>query len=228
MYRSLRKISLGLCSSCVLSNELPPDFGYLKVRAPAIQQDMLYVGNNNFIGRPIRGYEAPKCILTVNAAEALAKVQSQLERQGLGLKVTDCYRPQTAVNDFVDWSEDANNQKMKSKYYPNVDKAKLFDEGYIAKRSGHSRGSTVDVTLVKLPLSHKSLAPELDMGTPIDFMDPLSHPFSSAISEKAQKNRLILREAMLSNGFMPLSTEWWHFTLVDEPYPDTYFDIPVR
>lgn len=153
------------------AEEKPKDFVYLKNWIPSIQEDVRYYTNNNFIGRPIPGYKKPVCILTKSAAHALLNIQKILSEKNLGLKVYDCYRPQMAVDAFVKWSQDPQDQVMKASYYPRIDKTELFQRNYIAYRSSHTRGSTVDLTIVDLN-TDKSL----DMGTPFDFMDPLSHP----------------------------------------------------
>ena len=204
-----------------------------------------YFGRHNFIGRPITGYEAPKCLLTPAAARALAAVQEDVRGYGLSLKTYDCYRPQRAVDDFVRWARATSDTAMKAEFYPAVDKQNLFRDGYIAERSGHSRGSTVDLTLVPVPVPEQ---PEyrpgdalrdcrsparyadntLDMGTGYDCFDPLSHTANPAVGSMAARNRLLLRLAMERHGFSNYANEWWHFTLRDEPYPDTYFDLPVR
>lgn len=203
--------------------KLPVGFVYLEQVDPTIIQDVRYATANNIVGRPIKGYEVPRCILTEQAAQKLAEVQSELRKQSLGLKVFDCYRPQMAVDDFDAWSQDADDQSTKQQYYPNIDKADLFKLGYIMKRSGHTRGSTVDLTLVNL--ADKS---ELPMGTHFDFMDETSYPTNKTIGPIAYGNRMILRNIMIKHGFTPLATEWWHFTLKDEPYKDMYFNFPVR
>jgi len=185
--------------------------------------DMRYASSRNFVGRPIAGYEAPVCLLTREAASALAAVQRDLAAVGRGLKVYDCYRPARAVADFAAWARDLNDQRTRAEYYPNVPKDQLFALGYIAERSGHSRGSTVDVTLVNL-----ATGDELDMGTPYDLFDPRSWPSDTSVSAEAQANRRALQQIMIAHGFRPLREEWWHFTLEDEPYPQTYFDFPVR
>ncbi|MES2141682.1 MAG: M15 family metallopeptidase [Pseudomonadota bacterium] len=199
------------------------DFIYVKALIPTIQEDMRYYTANNFIGHPISGYKRPVCILTKPAAHALLKIQHKLNEKNLGLKLYDCYRPQMAVDSFVQWSQDPQDQVRKAEYYPRMDKSRLFQHNYIAYRSGHTRGSTVDLTIVDLN-THKSL----DMGTPFDFMDPLSHPSCRAITAEQFKNRMLLRTLMQTAGFIPLSTEWWHFTLKNEPYKDTYFNFPVE
>jgi zinc D-Ala-D-Ala dipeptidase len=210
------------CTMNTYASVKPDDFVYLKNWAPTIQEDMRYYTANNFIGRPIHGYEKPVCILTKQAANALIKVQNALNEKNLGLKVFDCYRPQMAVDDFIQWSQNPDDQKMKEAYYPRIDKADLFKLHYIASQSGHTRGSTVDLTIIDL----KNKTP-LDMGTTFDFLDPLSHPSNRDITAIQFKNRMLLQKTMLKFGFMPIKTEWWHFTLRNEPYPDTYFNFPV-
>lgn len=205
-----------------------------------------YFGDNNFVGRPIAGYEAPKCLLTRPAAAALVRVQEDLRPFGLGLKTFDCYRPQRAVDDFVAWAADADDTEMKPWFYPAVGKGDLFSEGYIAERSGHSRGSTVDLTIVplsptdtgqaevegpidcRLPGNERPRAEPVHMGTAYDCFDPLSHTANPEISVEARRNRLLLKSVMEKHGFVNYAQEWWHFTLRDEPYPDLYFDVPVR
>ncbi len=201
----------------------PQDFVDLRGVIPGIEIELRYFGSDNFVGRPIAGYEAEVVYLTRDAATALAGVQDALRTEGLGLKVFDGYRPQRAVDDFMQWAADANDTAMKAAYYPSLDKSRLIPDGYIAEHSGHSRGSTVDVTLIRL-----ASAEELDMGGPYDYFDPVSWPSSAAVSEAAHRNRMTLREIMIRHGFVPLEEEWWHFTLRDEPFPDTYFDFPLR
>lgn len=205
------------------AEEKPDNFVYLKTVIPTIQQDIRYFGNNNFVGRPIVGYKKPVCILTSAAAHALLKVQTALNRQNLGLLVFDCYRPQIAVDDFIQWSQNVNDQKMKNLFYPYIDKRNLFKLGYLARRSGHTRGSTVDLTIVDLTSNQI-----IDMGTSFDFLDPLSHPENRDITSEQFKNRMLLRTLMIKFGFIPLKTEWWHFTLKNEPYKNTYFNFLVE
>ena len=189
---------------------------------PDVLLDVRYYSTYNFVGERIDGYEAPLVLLTREAAEALALVNADLRRKGLRLVLYDGYRPQQAVDHFVRWAEN-EDESMRPVFYPDVDKADLFTRGFIARRSGHSRGSTIDLTL----LDEKS-GSLLDMGGPFDFFGELSHPDSPAVTPQQHENRWLLRAAMLARGFKTLSTAWWHFTLVDEPYPDTYFDFPVR
>lgn len=205
---------------------LPAGFVYLKDIDPTIIQDVKYFTHDNFIGRPIKGYAAAECILTKEAALALSKLQQTLLPQKLSLKVYDCYRPQTAVDDFIAWSQDASDQKMKQEYYPRVDKADFFKLGYIAAKSSHTRGSTVDLTIVHLSVNNAKPI-DMIMGTNFDFMDELSHPLNSDILEEEKHNRMFLRTMMQEAGFEPYDKEWWHFTFKNEPYPDTYFDFPV-
>ncbi|GAB5501130.1 MAG: M15 family metallopeptidase [Pseudohongiellaceae bacterium] len=211
------------CSSGEPPGQIPRGFVELADFAPGIAQDVRYFSDDNFVGERISGYLSPTIYLTREAGSALRGVQAELSAFGLGLKVFDAYRPQRAVDHFVRWARDLDDQHMKARYYPNVAKSDLFSDGYIAARSGHSRGSTVDLTLVDLDTGQ-----ELDMGTPWDFFDLASWPDSDQVTTQQQANRLLLRRMMLAAGFQPLTTEWWHFSLVDEPFPDTYFDFAVQ
>jgi len=190
---------------------------------PNLIVDMRYFGADNFVGKRIDGYEQPVCLLTKEAAAALGKVARDLEPRGLALKVFDCYRPARAVAHFVRWAQNVADVARKADHYPTVDKRNLFRDGYIAARSGHSRGSTVDLTLARL--ADKA---ELDMGTPFDFFSPRAAPSSREVSAETQTNRAILTQAMRRGGFVPYAREWWHFTLRAEPFPDRYFDFPVK
>jgi D-alanyl-D-alanine dipeptidase len=194
--------------------------------APGVLLDVRYAGSDNFVGAPVDGYERPVCLLSEPAARVLAEVQHDLEAEGLGLRVFDCYRPQRAVAHFVRWARDLGDQRTKAAYYPRVEKDRLFAEGYIAERSGHSRGSTVDLGLVARQVDG-SLA-DVDMGTPFDLFDPRSHTESPEVEPAQRANRLHLRAAMQRRGFRNLPVEWWHYTLENEPYPDLYLDVPVR
>lgn len=226
---------------------LPNDFVYLKDVAPSIMQDMRYADYHNFIGRPIKGYEAETCILTEQAAKALAKVQRQLSKSSLSLKVYDCYRPTMAVEDFMMWSKDFTHQEMKKEFYPRVNKANVFKLGYVAERSGHSRGSTVDLTVVPMPApvqaeykkgqplvsciasyQHRFRDNSIDMGTGFDCLDVLASGDNTNVNARAYQNRMRLRQIMMQHGFKPYEKEWWHFTLADEPYPDTYFNFLIK
>lgn len=201
---------------------LPAGFVYLEEIDASIIQEIKYFSDHNFIGRPIVGYDAPKCILTKEAAIQLQAVQNRLKQHALGLKVFDGYRPQMAVDDFIAWSEDVSDQKMKKAFYPRVNKADFFKLNYLAKKSSHTRGSTIDLTVI-----HLIDGREMDMATPFDFMDELSHPFSEDVSGAARDNRLFFRDIMQENGFAGVDSEWWHFTLKNEPFRDTYFNFRV-
>lgn len=216
-------IFLFLLIAEVVSQHKPDDFVYLLDLEPSIKIELRYFSNNNFIGQPIDGYHRSTIIVSKPSAIALQKVQNDLEKKGLGLKIFDAYRPQQAVNHFVRWAKVLNDTLMKQSYYPDVPKSELFKRGYIASKSGHSRGSTVDLTLIDLDTGN-----ELDMGSPYDFFGVQSHPFYKKITDEQRKNRMLLRRVMLKNGFKPYENEWWHFTLRDEPFPNQYFDFPVK
>ena len=191
--------------------------------------DMRYFGSNNFVGAKIDGYERPRCLLSAPAASALAAIQRNLSARGLGLKVFDCYRPARAVAHFIRWARKSEDDpKRKAEYYPDIDKRDLFKLGYIATRSGHSRGSTVDITLIRRADKTELGGRELDMGTPYDFSGRQSWVADKSVSVEAQNNRALFAQAMRRGGFAPYHKEWWHFTLANEPFPDTYFDFPVR
>jgi D-alanyl-D-alanine dipeptidase len=208
------------------SPSLPPGFVYVDEIIPNIELDMRYYTSNNFVGRHIDGYLRPKGILTAEAAAALKAAQDELEPVGLGLKIFDAYRPQRSVDEFVRWAKDLNDTRMKREFYPEVGKKDLFREKYIAARSSHSRGSTVDVTIVAL--DGATTGPALDMGSGFDLFGPRSWPTSLAVPPAARAHRMLLRLLMTKHGFEPYPQEWWHFTLKHEPFPDTYFDFPVQ
>ena len=198
-------------------------FVVLSEVAPDIIQEIRYFSTYNFVGDRIDGYQVPCALMTREAAEALKAVSDDLMRRGYRLKIYDAYRPQTAVDHFVRWAEDIKDTRMKNYFYPKVDKTRLFDEGYIAAKSGHSRGSTVDLTLFDMKTGK-----EVDMGGTFDWFGEESHPdYVGKLTRKQLHNRKILRDAMIRHGFKPIEEEWWHFTLKDEPYPDTYFTFPV-
>jgi D-alanyl-D-alanine dipeptidase len=205
------------------ARELPEGFVYLDEWVEDSIIDAKYAGNDNFMGRPAVGYEKPLVVASREVAEGCVKAAAILREQGYLLKFYDSYRPQRAVNDFCRWGEDVSDQRRKSIHYPNIEKATMFDDGYVARRSTHTRGCAVDLTLVD-----KNTHQELDMGTIFDFMDVSSWPDSDAVTPEQHKNRYILREAMLQCGFAPMVNEWWHFSVDPEPYPDTYFDFPIR
>ena len=185
--------------------------------------DVRYHGTDNFLGARVEGYEAPRCFLTRPAAQALAEVARDLEREGLGLLLYDAYRPARAVAHFARWAADLRDQSTKADYYPELEKGDLFRLGYIAARSGHSRGSTMDLTLVEAGSGRP-----LDMGTPFDLFSARSWPGSQQVTAAQKANRDFLAAAMARQGFEPFHMEWWHFTLTGEPFPDTYFDFPIR
>ena len=207
----------------------PPGFVDAATVADGLVVDMRYFGPNNFVGETIDGYERPRCLLSAPAANALAAVQRDLGARGLGLKVFDCYRPARAVAHFVRWARNADDDpKRKAEYYPDIDKRDLFKLGYIAARSGHSRGSTVDLSLVRRATGPGSTAASSTWARRYDFMSPKSWPSDRSVSAQAQSNRALLAEAMRRGGFQPYGKEWWHFTLASEPFPDRYFDFPVK
>lgn len=202
---------------------VPDTFVELRELIPTLHLELRYFSENNFVGSVIDGYHAEKVFMTKEAASALAGVQNEVAAFGLSLKIFDTYRPQPAVDHFVRWAEDLNDKTMKQIFYPSVAKEILFDEGYISARSGHSRGSTIDLTLVDAQTGE-----ELDMGTPWDFFDPSSWPSYQDLSAQARANRNLLASVMTKHGFRAITTEWWHFTLENEPFPGTYFNFPVK
>jgi D-alanyl-D-alanine dipeptidase len=211
-----------VAAAAALSCATGPAFVDAKRLAPTLELDLRYASADNFVGARIDGYESARCLLSVPAARALAAVQTELATEGLGLVVWDCYRPQRAVDHLVRWSQQPAEPAAAMRHHPNVPKAELFARGFIAARSGHSRGSTVDVGLVRL--RDDAI---LDCGTPFDFFDPRSH-IDADVPPPARRHRETLRQAMERHGFAPYPEEWWHFTLRDEPYPDAYFDEVVR
>ena len=200
----------------------PSGFVVLADYIPAAVQEIRYHSSYNFIGDRIDGYEEPVAIITIEAARALKSVSNELIVQGYRLKVFDAYRPTMAVKHFVLWGIEDQDIRMKPYFYPDLEKQELFNKGYIAKRSSHSRGSAVDLTLLDMRTGK-----EVDMGGPFDFFSELSHPDYKGITDEQYENRMTLRRAMLRNGFEPIDCEWWHFVLKDEPYPETYFEFPV-
>ena len=229
------------------ADKIPEGFVDIKETIPEIQLDIRYFGPHNFMGEKVDGYLAPKCILTKEAAEALSKVQKELEPFSLTLKIYDCYRPQGAVNHFVRWAQEIADTKTKKEFYPTADKKNLFKDGYIDSKSGHSRGSTLDLTIVPLPLPqqpdyiqgqklHECYLPankrfrdnSIDMGTGFDCFHELSHTANKNIGPQQKINRLLLKSLMEKHGFKNYDLEWWHYTLKNEPYPDTYFNFPIE
>lgn len=226
--------------------EAPREFVSLRSVDPTIIQEMRYPTVHDFMGEPVDGYREPLCILTRPAAEALHRAQLRLLRRGYSLKVYDCYRPQRAVDHFVRWAKDLDDDTMKGEFYPRVDKTRLFADGYIAEKSGHSRGSTVDLTFVRLPaLPTRPYRPgdklvpcyapkaerfpdnSVDMGTGFDCFDTLSHTDDPRIQGVQRANRQFLKSTLTAAGFVNLAEEWWHYTFKPELFPDTYFDFPV-
>ena len=203
--------------------ELPKDFVYAKEVIPNLRSDMRYYSSNNFIGKPIDGYIKPKIILTKKAAEALKNVQDELGRLGFGLLVYDAYRPQKAVDQFVRWAKDSTDTSMKEQFYPNLDKKDLFAKQFLAEKSGHSRGSTIDLTIVSLTTGHI-----LDMGSAYDLFDEKSAIDYPNITRNQRAIRLLLKRRMEKHGFKSHPKEWWHYTLAKEPFPNKYFDFPVE
>jgi zinc D-Ala-D-Ala dipeptidase len=208
-----------------MAKKIPDTFVELSVHIPTINLDIRYFTTNNFVGARIDGYKSPRAYLSLQGADALRNIQSELAIFGLGLKVYDAYRPQQAVDHFMRWAKDPNDIKMKLKYYPEMDKESLFREGYLIDKSSHSRGSAVDVTIVSL---HKTNPIELDMGTDWDFFGPDSGPKSFAVTQQQRANRMLLYHLMKKYGFKPHEKEWWHFTLENEPYPNQYFNSPIQ
>ncbi|MBR0168396.1 MAG: M15 family metallopeptidase [Synergistaceae bacterium] len=199
------------------------DFVLLSEAVPDAILEIRYYSTYNFVGERINGYERPVAYLTKKAAAALREVSDELVEKGYRLKIFDAYRPQRAVNHFAEWAKDVDDTKMKEYFYPEEDKSVLFEKGYINAKSGHSRGSTIDLTLFDMKTEK-----EVDMGGTFDYFGLKSHPDYKGVTPRQYENRMILREAMMNQGFKPLAEEWWHFTLKDEPYPDTYFDFPVK
>lgn len=229
------------------ADKIPEGFVDIKEVIPEVQLDIRYSGLHNFVGERIDGYLAPKCILTQEAAEALLNVQKDLVQYSLTLKIYDCYRPQRAVDHFVKWAKEIENIKTKKEFYPTVDKRNLFKDGYIDSKSGHSRGSTVDLTIVPLPLPkqpdyiqgqklYECYLPaekrfkdnSIDMGTGFDCFHELSHTVNKSIGHQQKIDRLLLKTLMEKHGFINYDLEWWHYTLKNEPYPNIYFDFPIE
>lgn len=232
-------------SASDIVNIRPDDFMNVANVIPNAEFDMRYYGAHNFVGTRVDGYEKPVCLLTKEAVTQLKQVEDKLLPMGLTLKFYDCYRPQRAVNHFAKWATDINDTKMRTEFYPTVDKRNLFKEDYIAYKSGHSRGSTMDLTVVPIgskipsidsskkyaactsPIENRSPDNSLDFGTGFDCFSPIAHPSYQNLSPQIKANRLLLSTLMQNAGFKAIDSEWWHFTLKNEPYPDTYFDFLV-
>jgi len=228
-------------------DKMPEGFVDIKEVIPQVQLDIRYFGPHNFLGQKVAGYLAPKCILTRETASALSEVQKELETFSLTLKIYDCYRPQQAVDHFVRWAKDIEDTKTREEFYPTVNKRNLFRDGYIDSKSGHSRGSTVDLTIVALPAAQQEeYTPgqvlrecylpadkrfgdnSIDMGTGFDCFHDLSHTVNKEIGLQQKINRMLLKTLMEKHGFKNYELEWWHYTLKNEPYPDTYFNFPIE
>ena len=205
------------------AQKLKKGFSYLSEVDESIQQELRYFSSNNFIGKKIDGYKKNNVIISNAAANALKKVQAELKQMGLSLKVYDAYRPQQSVDHFVRWAKKLNDTLMKQSYYPTIRKSDLFQLGFIASKSGHTRGSSVDLSIVEIKTNK-----EIDMGSSYDFFGATSHSFHKKLSNRQEKNRMLLRNIMIKNGFKPYDKEWWHYTLVDEPFPDTYFNFDIE
>lgn len=219
-------VAIGLAGLSLATDaraERPALFVDVTQVVPDVVPDLRYAGPQNFVGTSVDGYGAALCLLTRPAAEALAGVARDARERGLRLKLFDCYRPARAVAHFARWAADLSDTRTKAAYYPDLDKGQLFALGYIAERSGHSRGSTLDLTLVDA-----ASGAELDMGTPFDLFSTLSWPDSDAVTAPQKANRRLLARLMAAHRFKPFEQEWWHFTLADEPFPDTYFDFPIE
>ncbi|MBE6720614.1 MAG: peptidase M15 [Ruminococcaceae bacterium] len=199
------------------------DFVLLSDYVPSAVQEIRYFSTYNFIGDRIDGYEQPVAIITKEAARALKAVGNEMNVKGYRLKIFDAYRPATAVKHFMLWGIEDLDQRMKPFFYPDLEKQSLFELGYIASKSSHSRGSTVDLTLLDMQTGK-----EVDMGSPFDFFSEVSHPDYKGVTEEQFENRMLLQSVMVKHGFVPIDCEWWHFTLANEPYPDTYFEFPVN
>lgn len=240
-------MSLLLPPGAVAGDDIRRRFVDVRELIPSLVMDMRYAGPHNFVGKPVDGYHAPRCLLTTEAAEALRRVQSDLKDFSFSLKIYDCYRPQRAVNHFVRWAKDLGDIATKKEFYPTVDKSRLFKDGYIAEKSGHSRGSTVDLTIVPrpvpeqeeyrpgqelsacfLPAAKRFRDNSIDMGTGFDCFHTLSHTANGDVDTRQRANRLLLKALMEKHGFVNYEMEWWHFTLKDEPFPDKYFDFAIE
>lgn len=209
--------------SSAQKDDLPDGFVYIQEEIPGVVLEMRYAGRNNFIGKKIKGYKKPVAIISDPAASALKKVQQEVSRDGFCLKIFDAYRPQRAVDHFLAWSRNEKDTLKKQEFYPDIGKEDLFRLGYIASRSGHTRGSTIDLTLTNCQTGE-----EVDMGGPYDFFGELSHHDASEVTPEQKRNREYLKEVMIKYGFNSYSEEWWHYTLRNEPYPDRYFNFVVQ
>ena len=216
----------GACvAGCAItsSDKLPDGFVVVSDIMPDVIQDIKYFGEDNFIGKRVDCYGEPVAILTKEAAESLKKANEDFKSHGYMIKIFDAYRPQSAVDCFINWAKDINDIKNKENFYPDVDKKDLFDLGYICSKSSHTRGSTVDMTIVDIENNK-----EIDTGSNFDFFGDISHHGTDKITEEQTENRNLIKSIMEKHGFDSYEYEWWHYTLKNEPYPDTYFDFPVK
>ena len=239
-------LAVGLLAACCTKTTEPEldstEFVNITDVVPDVILEIRYFGTYNFVGSRIDGYLQPTALLSRRAADSLRAVSDDLKARGYRLKIFDAYRPQVAVNHFIRWNRNHSDTLMQRYFYPNVDRRRLFELGYIASKSGHSRGSTLDLTLFDMATER-----EVDMGGTFDWFGPESHPDfcgnpvtgkytgdnskspkGRRITREQFENRMILRRAMMRHGFKPLDSEWWHFTLKEEPFPDTYFTFPVK
>jgi D-alanyl-D-alanine dipeptidase len=241
--RLLLLVPLAACFAALsapAAEPMPKGFVYLRDVDPSIEQDMRYAGADNFTGKPVPRYGAAECVLVRQAAEALQKVQADVKKRGLALRVYDCYRPTQAVAAFVAWAKKPADARTKAMHYPNLENSVLFPD-YIATRSGHSRGATIDLTLAPLEAAdtpdregpctapQDKAAPDgsLAMGTTFDCFDPKANTDAGGLTSREIENRQLLREVMAARGFKNYPYEWWHYTFEPEPFPDTYFDFPI-
>jgi D-alanyl-D-alanine dipeptidase len=245
MTKFLRCFQLCLCLVAVFAATcfaIPEGFVYLDELDKTIQNSIRYFSTENFIGTRVDGYKIARIVITKQAAQALSKVQKELLKDGYSIVVYDAYRPQKAVNHFMRWSEDLNDQAMKAKYYPSIDKKNVFALGYVSKKSGHSRGSTIDLSILKIGAKLKTPTFRLrgakalpflddgtiDMGSSWDFFGEASHHNSPKVAYEYTTQRNYLRTKMEKQGFRAYDQEWWHYTLNNEPFPDTYFDFDIE
>lgn len=216
---------LPLADSLFIPAEATPAEGFVALAdaCPDVLQEIRYFSTFNFVGRRIPGYTRPVAYLTRTAADSLQAANEELMSMGYRLKVFDAYRPQQAVEYFIRWARNLDDQLMKPYFYPDCPKSELFRRGYLAHKSGHSRGSTVDVTIFDMRLQH-----DVDMGSTYDLLGEPSHFAYSQLTDEQIRHRRLLREVMSRHGFRPIACEWWHFTLRNEPYPNTYFDFEIK
>lgn len=244
----LKLLLLIFVSTSLMANQLPEGFVYVRDVDPTIIENIRYTTDQNFVGKPLDGYKKPRAILTKEAAQALHRVQQDLLREGYSLVIYDAYRPQQAVDHFVKWGKDAEDDKTQPLYHPRITKEEVFAQKYVSTRSSHSRGSTVDVTIISTKSSLKSVDEikfeertlkdgqkiiylddgTVDMGSSFDLFDKASHPDSNLIEQKYVNHRRYLQTKMEKQGFEVYPGEWWHFTLKNEPHPDTYFDFAIE